>query len=157
MSQCIGCPVRKPSVSVRAVLRQSAAELGWDVVRLDGDERRRFRSPLFAFPAGFGIEESSRATRPEVIASVKFEGPFSAGMRAAPVPLPGRPGDAPAVAARTGVELWTVDVAGEDRVLYVGQTRQGFAQRMRQHVNGMFSFQYTLFDPKALVSRVVSL
>lgn len=137
-----------------STLARAVGMLGWDVQRLSSKEFRPVMNVLTGFPPGHG-EVNFVHPGPAVDLPIHFHGPFSATDDVGCRCLFGDD-----LAKRGGVYLWTVEVDGEHRPWYVGQTRIGFGTRMAQHLAAMLSGQYAVEDAEALARgehrRVVS-
>jgi len=131
--------------TARETLAAAVGMLGWDLRRLQESRLEPVKNVLYGLRMDYGIQEIEPAAGPAIDVHVHFHGPFSAVEESGNRCL-----FADAIAARTGVYLWTVNVEGKDRPWYVGQTRRGFGQRMGEHLAGFLSGQYTVFDAAAL-------
>jgi hypothetical protein len=133
------------SDALRAMLRAAVESLGWDIVRLQRNEYLAVRNILYGNRPDYGfIAPAGRAAPPKDV-SLHFEGPFAAfeghDCRCLFTDPVGR---------TSGIYLWTINVAGEERVWYVGQTRRGFAQRTGEHLASYLSGEYATYDCDAL-------
>jgi hypothetical protein len=77
--------------------------------------------------------------------ALHFHGPFSAiDDTSAPCLFTN------AIATEGGVYLRTINVHGDERPWYVGQTRRSFGERIAEHLAGFLTGAYAIFDPAAL-------
>jgi len=132
--------------TAQETLAGAVGMLSWDLRRLQEDRFRPVRNALYGLPLASGVVEGQFHLGPAKDVPVDFQGPFSAVDNGACRCLFGDQ-----IANRTGVYLWTINVGGEDRVWYVGQTRVGFGTRMAQHLRGMLSGEYPTYDVAALL------
>lgn len=134
------------SATARTILADSVGMLGWDLRCLQEERFRPVRNALYGLPLNYGQYALESTRGPELSVSVDFSGPYSAFDE----------GDCRCLfkqdemANRSGVYLWTIEVDGEERPWYVGQTRRTFAQRMGEHIAGFLSGEYLTYDPVAL-------
>lgn len=133
-------------------LETAVGQLGWDLRSLIGEPQRAVRNSLFGLRPTYGIDE--RALRASVEAAahravevrVNFQGPYSARDDAGCVCLFGQP-----AARQRGIYLWTIEVEGEARTLYIGQTDRSFGRRIGEHLRAYLSGEYAIPDVPSLV------
>lgn len=126
-------------------LLSSVSTLGWDTRVFQEDRFRPVRNVLFGFPVGHKVKGAKPVAGPPLEVAVTFRGPYSAA---------GEPDCSclfdDDISKRKGVYLWTINVGGQDRVWYVGQTARSFAARTAEHIAGYLSGQYRAYDAEAL-------
>jgi hypothetical protein len=133
------------SPAAQQTLVSAIEDLNWDIKLLQQEKFRAVRNALYGNALSYGVTDTSVDVRPHRDVPVHFFGPFSAEGVESCRCLFSDP-----LSAKTGVYLWTVNVGGEERVWYVGQTRRGFGQRMGEHLGGYLSGAYTTYDAEAL-------
>ena len=132
--------------SAREVLTDAVGMLNWDVRRLQEERYRPVVNALFGLRPNYGVQATVvPSTEPPIDVDLRFQGPFSAASGDANRCLFLEP-----VSVQSGIYLWTIDVGGQVRPWYVGQTRRSFRQRMAEHVSGFLTGQYAIYDPEAL-------
>lgn len=131
--------------SAQKTLANAVGLLEWDLRLLQGDRFRPVRNVIYGFPAAYGVETVGEPIGPALDVHLHFHGPFSAvhanGCRSL---------FSDELTKRTGVYLWTLNVKGQERLRYVGQTRVGFGARMAQHLASFLTGEYPIQDLSAL-------
>lgn len=128
-----------------ATIENAARALGWDPERLAEGRLRPFWNALFGFALGYGVVQLPPPSGPATTVAIDLRGPFAAVEGTGARCLFTDP-----VAGQSGVYLWTIDVGGQQRPYYVGQTRRAFGQRMAEHISAFLSGQYDTLDLGAL-------
>lgn len=130
---------------VRETLVGAVEMLGWDLHRLQEERFKAVGNVLYGLAMDYGISETEPVAGPAIDVDVHFQGPFS-------LVDDGRYRClfTAEIADLAGVYLWTINVGGEERTWYVGQTRRGFGERMNEHLSGILSGGYTTYDAEAL-------
>lgn len=126
-------------------LANAVGMLGWDLRRLQEKRFRPVKNVLYGLRVDYDIQEMEPAAGPATDVHVHFHGPFSAAGEGGYRCL-----FTDEIAERVGVYLWTINVGGEERVWYVGQTERGFGTRTAEHLAGSLSGAYTTYDAAAL-------
>lgn len=126
-------------------LTRAVGMLGWDIHLLQGERFLPVLNALYGMRLDYNVNVAAPSSEPPIVVPVHFHGPFSAVEDTGPRCLFGNE-----IAKRSGVYLWTINVSGEERPWYVGQTRVGFGVRMGQHLASYLSGQYKTYDPAAL-------
>src|SRR5262249_30446548 len=132
--------------AAQQTLFETVSLLNWDLRRLQDERFRAVRNALFGLPLKYGVIDGTPSAGPAVDVRVHFQGPFSAVDDGRCRCL-----FKDQISKRTGVYLWTLNVAGRDRPYYLGQTRVGFGARMAQHLACMLSGEYPTYDIEALL------
>jgi hypothetical protein len=127
------------------VLAQAGAALGWDIVSLQDEKYRGVRNALFGMSPAYGVSSDARSSEPLLEVQLRFHGPFAAVERSEVPCVFTSP-----VALKGGIYLWTVNVNGQERPWYVGQTTRAFRDRIAEHVRGFLSGEYRTYDADAL-------
>lgn len=135
--------------SLSEVFATALEGLGWDLRRLQEERLKPVTNVLYGLPASYGIDPSAVDSGPAADVPVHFSGPFSA--------VEGNTHPclfAADVSRRSGVYIWTIEVGGEHRPWYVGQTQRDFGTRTGEHLRSYLCGEYRVFDPQALARGV---
>ena len=131
--------------STAAKLAATVGSLGWDLERLKDRRLTPVTNVIFGFSVGHGISADEPNEGPISDVPVHFHGPYAAAERDGLRCLFTDP-----IAEQGGVYLWTIDVGGQERPWYVGQTQRRFGQRIGEHISGFLSGAYETLDPSQL-------
>ncbi len=132
--------------SVWKTLESAIDMLDWDLRQFVRPELRAVQNALYGLPLDYGIDKpTAPSDTPAKEVSVQFKGPYAAT----------DDGPHPCLftadaAEACGVYIWTIEVSGEHRPWYVGQTQRGFALRTGEHLRSYFCGEYNVYDPEAL-------
>ena len=142
----LGTQLRLGDVA-RSTIATAVQQLGWDLHRVVDPRLKPVRNVLYNLSVAYGINDEPPVTEAATTTDVAvgFQGPFTA--------LEEESGQclfAAEVASRSGVYLWTVDVASEHRVWYVGQTQRAFGTRMGEHIANFLAGRYSTWNASAL-------
>jgi hypothetical protein len=129
----------------QATLANAVGTLGWDLQRLQEARFQSVRNKLYGMAPNYRNPTEAAAGGPELPVPVHFHGPYSAL----------DDGDCPClftdeIASGIGVYFWAINIRGLDRPWYVGQTRRSFSERIREHIVGMLSGEYAIYDATKL-------
>lgn len=133
--------------SLADTLAAAVGMLGWDLRRLQQPQWKPVTNVIYGLAPGYGVDQSALETGPAVNAPVHFHGPFSALDGGAHRCL-----FEAEISSRSGVYIWTIEVSGEHKPWYVGQTRRGFGRRTGEHLRSFLCGEYPVCDPHALAS-----
>lgn len=131
--------------SLSEILAVALGELGWDLRRLQEARMQPVTNVLYGLPADYGIDPSVLEAGPAVDVAVHFHGPFSALEGAAHPCL-----FSTEISKRSGVYIWTIEVNGDHKPWYVGQTQRDFGRRTGEHLRSFLCGEYAVCDPQAL-------
>jgi len=131
--------------AARETLADSVRMLGWDPRLLWQDARLRpALNAIYGASPDVGPPPPT-PPGPATDVNVHFHGPFSALDDGECRCL-----FTDEIAKRSGIYLWTVNVEGQERPWYVGQTMRSFGQRTAEHLRATLSGEYMPYDAAAL-------
>ena len=110
--------------TARETLATAVGMLDWDLHSLREERCRPVRNALYGLRLDYGIPSVQLALGPAIDVPVHFHGPFAVAANGCRCLF------ADPIAWSSGVYLWTVNVAGQERPWYVGRHDAGLANEL---------------------------